>query len=219
MALAAWPTPGFVTNMGDARAIQVLSEVIKARLMAGLREREGLTYAPDTFVDQAVSQPHYAAVGVQSSFPPAKADAFFAELDAIVADLAKTPIGADELARARTPMVDNSKRGFAFADYWADALAASDSDPAYFEMIRTKVPYLSRSRRRRAAHGPALPRQACAVPVRGPAGSGGATTRGRSGGAWRAPPLKALSRWRQGRKPTRMRDGRAGGSPRARCRS
>ena len=144
MALAAWPTPGFIASMSDARAIQVLSQVVKARLMAGLREREGLTYAPDAFVDQAVSQPNYAVMGVQVELPPAKADAFFAELDAIVADLAKTPIGADELARARTPMVDGSRRGFAFADYWADALAASDGDPAYFEMIRTKVPYLSK---------------------------------------------------------------------------
>ncbi len=144
MALAAWPTGGFTVSMEDARAVQVLSEVIKARLMAGLREREGLTYAPDTFVDQAVSQPHYAVLGVQVELPPAKADAFFAELDTIVQDLARTPIKPDELARARTPMVDNSRRNFAFADYWADALAGSDSDPAYFEMIRTKLPHLAK---------------------------------------------------------------------------
>ena len=144
MVLAAWPTAGFVSSMANARAIQVLSEVVKARLMAGLRERDGLTYSPDTFVDQAVSQPNYAVMGVQVELPPAKADAFFAELDGIVQDLAKNPVKADELARARTPMVDNSKHGFAFADYWADALAASDGDPAYFQMIRSKVPDLSK---------------------------------------------------------------------------
>ncbi|MBW8744282.1 MAG: insulinase family protein, partial [Sphingomonas sp.] len=144
MALAAWPTAGFTASMENARALQVLSEIIKARLMAGLRERDGLTYAPDTFVDQAVSQHHYAVLGVQVELPPAKTDAFFAELGAIVQDLAKTPIKPDELARARTPMVDNSRRNFAFADYWADALAGSDSDPAYFEMIRTKVPHLTK---------------------------------------------------------------------------
>jgi len=144
MALAAWPTAGFTANMENARTLQVLSEVIKARLMAGLREREGLTYAPDTFVDQAVSQRHYAVLGVQVELPPAKTDAFFAELDTIVQDLARTPVKPDELARARTPMVDNSRRNFAFADYWADALAGSDSDPAYFEMIRTKVPHLTK---------------------------------------------------------------------------
>ena len=76
--------------------------------------------------------------------PPAKADAFFGELDVIVQDLAKTPIKPDELARARTPMVDNSRRNFAFADYWADALAGSDGDPAFFEMIRTKLPHLAK---------------------------------------------------------------------------
>jgi len=144
MALAAWPTAGFTASMENARAIQVLSEVIKARLMSGLRERDGLTYAPDTFVDQAVSQPHYAVLGVQVELPPAKADAFFDELDRIVQDLAKTPIRPDELARARTPMVDNSQRNFAFADYWVDALAGSDGDPSYFEMIRTKVPHLAK---------------------------------------------------------------------------
>lgn len=144
IALAAWPTAGFTANMQNARAIQVLSEVVKARLMAGLREREGLTYSPDTFVDQAVSQPNYAVMGVQVELPPAKADAFFAELDAIAHDLAKTTIAPDELARARTPMVDDSKRRFAFADYWADTLAGSDGDPAYFEMIRSKVPDLSK---------------------------------------------------------------------------
>jgi len=144
MVLAAWPTAGFVSSMENARAIQVLSQVVKARLMAGLRERDGLTYSPDTFVDQAVSQPNYAVMGVQVELPPAKAEAFFAELDTIVRDLAQTPIKTDELARARTPMVDNSKQGFALADYWADALAASDGDPAYFQMIRSKVPDLAK---------------------------------------------------------------------------
>jgi zinc protease len=144
MVLAAWPTAGFVSSMENARAIQVLSEVVKARLMAGLRHRDGLTYSPDTFVDQAVSQPNYAVMGVQVELPPAKADAVFAELDVIVRDLAQNPIKPDELARARTPMVDNSRHGFAFADYWADALAASDGDPAYFEMIRSKVPDLAK---------------------------------------------------------------------------
>ena len=144
MVLAAWPTAGFTADMHNARAIQVLSEVIKARLMAGLREKEGLTYSPDTFVDQAVSQPHFAMLGVQVELPPARANLVFNELDSIVRDLASTPISPDELARARTPMVDNSRRGFAFADYWADALAASDGDPAYFEMIRTKVPDLAK---------------------------------------------------------------------------
>lgn len=144
MVLAAWPTAGFVSSMENARAIQVLSEVVKARLMASLRERDGLTYSPDTFVDQAVSQPNYAVMGVQVELPPAKAGTVFAELDTIVQDLAKAPIKPDELARARTPMVDNSRRGFAFADYWADALAASDGDPAYFQMIRSKVPDLAK---------------------------------------------------------------------------
>ena len=142
MAIAAWPTASFTSSMENARAIQVLSEVIKARLMAGLRERDGLTYSPDTFVDQAVSQLRYAVIGAQVELPPDKAGTFFVELDAIVQDLAKTPIKPDELARARTPMVDNSRRYFAFADYWADALAGSDSDPAYFQMIRTKLPDL-----------------------------------------------------------------------------
>jgi len=144
MAIAAWPIAGFVSSMADSRATQVLSEVIKARLMAGLREREGLTYSPDTFVDQGVGQPNYAVLGVQVELPPAKAAAFFAELDAIVHDLAQTPIKPDELARARTPMVDGSRRGFAFADYWVDALAASDGNPAYFDMIRSKVPDLEK---------------------------------------------------------------------------
>jgi len=142
MALAAWPTAGFTASMENSRAIQVLSQVIKARLTAGLRERDGLTYSPDTFVDQTVSQPHYGVIGAQVELAPDKADTFFAELEAIVQDLARTPIKPDELARARTPMVDNSQRNFAFADYWADALAGSDGDPAYFQMIRTKVPDL-----------------------------------------------------------------------------
>jgi zinc protease len=144
MAVAAWPTDAFTANMADSRAVQVLAQVIKARLMAGLREREGLTYSPEVFVDQAVSQRHYATLGVQVELPPSKAEIFFTELDTIVRDLAQTPIKADELARARTPMVDASRRGFGFAEYWIDALAASDDNPAYFDMIRSKVPDLEK---------------------------------------------------------------------------
>ena len=144
IAVAAWPTDAFTASMADSRGLQVLAQVIRARLMAGMREREGLTYSPEVFVDQPVSQRHYATLGVQVELPPAKAGTFFTELDAIVRDLARTPINADELARARTPMVDAGRRRFGLAEYWVDALAASDDDPAYFDMIRSKVPDLEK---------------------------------------------------------------------------
>ncbi|MBA2934310.1 TonB family protein [Sphingomonas sp. CGMCC 1.13654] len=138
IALAAWPTPGFFASTADARAIQVMSQIIQVRLIDGLREKEGLTYAPTTYIDQSELFPGYGMIAATVEIEPTKVDTFFAELNAIVQDLAARPVSIEELSRSRTPLLEESKTLLSTGTYWLSALPCADSDPRYLDTIRSR---------------------------------------------------------------------------------
>lgn len=142
IAVLAWPTNGFYANMHEARAVQVAAEIIRARLIDGLRETQGLTYAPGVEVDQSLVLPHYGSLAVEVEVTPAHAPDFFAEAGRIAADLARRPVSDDELTRATAPLLDQSRVALYTADYWLHELGRVDEDGRALDIVRTRAPDL-----------------------------------------------------------------------------
>jgi zinc protease len=138
-AVAAWPIPSFFTGMADARAIQVLAKIVEGRLIDGLREKDGLTYAPMVLTDQSEALPGYGALIVQVEIASPKMPVFYDALGAIMRDLAGQPVSLDELARAKSPLVSDGRSLIRDPGYWLHALSGAASDPRYFETIRTRI--------------------------------------------------------------------------------
>ena len=141
VAVMAWPTAPFFASMADGRAMQVLAQIVQNRLTDGLRETDGLTYAPATFVDQPFLMP-FGVVAAQVELRPDKTGRFFTAVSGIVADMARTPVSADEINRARAPMLDSARQNVHMLNYWADALVGADDDPRLLDTIRTRIPNL-----------------------------------------------------------------------------
>ena len=142
VAVAAWPTPGFFPNTADARGLQILAQIIELRLQDGLREKDGLTYAPSVYTNQSTLFSSYGLVAASVELRPEKTDLFYTTIGAIMADLARTPITAEELARARAPMLDEARKRLHITNYWLSELVDAEEDPRVFQTIRTRLPDL-----------------------------------------------------------------------------
>jgi len=139
VAVAAWATPGFFRHTPDSRAAQVLAEVMRGRLTDGLREKVGATYSPSVLVDQSEQSPGYGYIAANVELKPGQSDLFFTQIGAIADDLMKTPISAEELGRAREPLLDASRQKMHVISYWAYGLIGADEDPRLLDVMRTRL--------------------------------------------------------------------------------
>ena len=138
-ALTAWPTSDFYSSPTDARALAVVSQIIEQRLIDKLREGDGATYSPMAGADLSQTVPGYGYVAAGVEIPPAKIALFQQRLTAIVADLRDKPVSADELDRAKAPMVQSRMRDLLQNGYWLGSLTHAPLEPRAFDAIRTRV--------------------------------------------------------------------------------
>lgn len=139
IAYASWATDDFFTNPQRARTLRVLAEIMENRLLDDLREAEGVTYSPQASDHADLIFPHYGYLAAVVEIPPAKMGAFYADLAKIAADLKARPVSADELERARKPLVDELEKSRAGNEYWLEQLSGVYEDPRRVQALRTVV--------------------------------------------------------------------------------
>ncbi len=139
IAFAAWPTRDFYTSPTDARALIVAMDVLRTRLIDDIREIEGLTYSPSIEVALSEDLRGYGFVDAAIEIAPEKIEAYFARLDAIVADLATHTVSSDELDRAKRPNIEQRRHSLQLNEYWLGALAKALRDPREFATIKERV--------------------------------------------------------------------------------
>lgn len=144
MAFIAWPGVSFPDNAQEARKLRMLQLVLELRLMEELRERQGVTYSPDTDLQTAWVFPGYGYVSASVQAPPDKLDTFFAAVATITKDLRERPVTADELERARRPRIEQLTRAQATNEYWIAQLEGAQTDPRRLDAIRASIPGLER---------------------------------------------------------------------------
>ncbi|GAA4011056.1 M16 family metallopeptidase [Sphingomonas humi] len=139
VALIAWPTTGYSPETRQlARTLTLLGAVFQLRITDELREKEGVSYAPAAAHGASSTWQRYGYLVAQVEAPPATLDRFFIEAQKIADDLATKPVDADELTRARRPMLASIERARDGNAYWASALEDLGTDPFTLESIRTQ---------------------------------------------------------------------------------
>ena len=135
-AYVAWPTSDFWSNPQRARDTAVLREVLRLRLLDQLREAQGVTYSPDVTSQHSQTWTGWGYVSADIEAPPEKLAGFFRDVDAIAADLRTKDVSPDELARAKTPRLENLKRAQVTNGYWLGELSGAQADPRRLAAIR-----------------------------------------------------------------------------------
>jgi zinc protease len=128
-ALAAvyWPTTDF-SRLHDVRRLFVLAKVLGNRVLERVRNVQGLTYTAQG--DHAPSQvfPGYGFLYAVVDAPPQKSRELAGEIIAIAGELFEKGVTADELERARNPVVSELRRMLSNNSYLLSAIVSGSQE-------------------------------------------------------------------------------------------
>jgi len=139
MALVAWPTTGFFTDMAKTRAANLAGDILQNRIVDKVRIAEGSTYSPETRVDFSQVFPDYGFAFTAVETPPEKIGPFFDDVAAMASELGQRPPTPDEMERARNPRIAGIEKAQLTNEYWLQFLSGSIADPRRLELIRTTL--------------------------------------------------------------------------------
>jgi zinc protease len=139
LAFIAWPTADYYSDQRRTRVLNLLAQVMQLRLTDEIREKQGTTYMPGASHAPSVAFTGYGYLAAQIEAPPEKLDGFFADAIKIAAALRDAPVGADELQRARRPLIENIQRQRAGNEWWLSMLGGVQEHPERAESIRVAL--------------------------------------------------------------------------------
>lgn len=138
MALTYWPAIDD-SNARTVHTLEVLRAVMSLKLLDRVRESEGATYSPSAQAFFAHANPGYGYLGVSLDLVPENVNRFFGIVDRIAASLANGEISADELERARRPMLNDFHNDLEDNRYWYDLVSTAQSDSAKLAAHRSAI--------------------------------------------------------------------------------
>lgn len=139
LAFIAWSTSDAPSDVYQARVLNVLAAVLRLRLIDELREGQAVTYSPSAGSSPSWDIPGYGYLSAAIEAPPERLDGFFADVERIAEQLRQTPVDADELERARRPLVESLRRGMSSNEYWLSNLSGLQTEPSRLPAIRAQV--------------------------------------------------------------------------------
>jgi zinc protease len=137
----AWPTTDD-SNLKDSLTRDLLAAVMELRLIDVVREELGATYTPNA---QSVDSSTYKGFGyLMASAPAAQGsmDAVAKAVRQIASDLATKPPSADEVLRARKPIIERWQRQARENNSWVGLVAEAQSRPELLDRRRTRAAVL-----------------------------------------------------------------------------
>ncbi len=136
-AVLAWPTDGGSTDIYESRKLDILAAIFNDRLFDELREAEGASYSPNVSSSWPPFMPGGGSFVVTSQLKPGGEDNFFRLARKIAADLASTPVTADELARSVGPMKQTIARASSGNSFWLSQLSGATTEPRRLSALST----------------------------------------------------------------------------------
>jgi zinc protease len=133
-----WPT----TDSRDvklARRLSLLGEILSDRLRVKVREEMGDAYSPQAFSAPSDTYTHYGFMLAQITIDPAQAQKIIDTVLGLAADLQKQGATADELDRAKKPILTALKDSARTNGYWLNNVVGSCQEfPQRLDWCRTR---------------------------------------------------------------------------------
>ena len=133
-----WPTTD-ARDVGIARRLTLLGEVLADRLRVKIREQMGDAYSPEAASLPSDTFTNYGFLVAQVSINPALADKVADAVLAIADDLQKHGVTPDELKRAQQPVLTSLRETARTNPYWLGAVVGSCQEfPQRLDWSRTR---------------------------------------------------------------------------------
>jgi zinc protease len=121
--------PDYFADPGASAVADVAAAIISSRLVDTVREQLGITYSPQVQALTPVDLPGEGYLGVTLETPPGNFNKFHSLLAEQISDLATKPISADELARAKQPLIETERKKRETNAFWFSELAQISRNP------------------------------------------------------------------------------------------
>jgi zinc protease len=139
MALMLWKTVGQRGNAREFRRLQILASVLKERLREEIRENLGASYSPVAMADGSEALENLGFVLGQSVCNPEDIGKILNSMRSEAAALAADGASADELDRARRPILGMLGKSLRDNSYWLrSVLGRSQAEPERIELARDR---------------------------------------------------------------------------------
>ncbi|MEC3949249.1 M16 family metallopeptidase [Sphingobium sp. HWE2-09] len=136
-AVMAWPTAGGFELQKQARQLEILTQIFNDRLFDKLRSTQGAAYSPSVQNNWPFSYESGGYILVTSQVRPDRIAYFYGVVKDTAADLAKTPVSADELQRAIAPMRQQLMRASTGNAFWMNQMEGATHDPRYVDAMKS----------------------------------------------------------------------------------
>lgn len=127
--LVSFATPG-ERDARTARALTLLAGLVQLRLTARLREADGLSYAPAAGWSAVSPAADFGRLAIQVPVHPDRLAQAEAAIAAVLGDLNRAGPDADEIVRARAPLLEARRRARQTNAHWVSRLARTGLAPA-----------------------------------------------------------------------------------------
>jgi zinc protease len=124
-----FPLPDYFADPTTSIVAAVAAAVLQARLVDTVREKLGMTYSPQVNANASDELQGAGFLAATIETPEANFAAFHTLLAGQLKDLAATPVSADELARARQPLVEGLRKRQETNAYWLGKLTELTREP------------------------------------------------------------------------------------------
>ena len=136
-AVITWETGGGARNIRESRKLEVVAQLFSNRLLDGLREKAGASYAPQAFSDWPSDLEAGGSLSALAQLEPEFVPIFFAEAENIAKDLATNPPSADELSRVTEPLANLIRRASTGNMFWLFNLEGATTEPERISLLRS----------------------------------------------------------------------------------
>ncbi len=134
-----WPTTDGL-QASRARRLNLLASIYQDRLRVRIREQLGATYSPNAASMASDVFPGYGYLETQLDVDPATAAKIAEAAIAVADDLAKKGVTAEELERARQPLLTAAKESLRSNRYWlGGVLGRAQERPEVLDWARTRL--------------------------------------------------------------------------------
>jgi len=134
-----WPTTDGM-EIHVARRLNVLANVLSDRLRVKIREQLGGAYDPAAASDASDAYPGYGMLLAEVTVDPTRAQEIANAIVAVAADLQANGVTADELARAKLPILTSLRESVRTNPYWLGAvLSRCQEFPQRLDWARTRT--------------------------------------------------------------------------------
>jgi zinc protease len=133
-----WPTTD-ARDIGRTRRLSLLADILTDRLRKKVREELGDAYSPGAGSSPSDLYPGYGYLAAGTTVEPAKAKFVTDIIIALADDLAKNGTNADELERAKKPVLTALRESARSNGYWlGNVLARAQERPEMLDWCRTR---------------------------------------------------------------------------------